>query len=410
MVSVQEYRTTKRACYLTNVSMSVVACLSPLLFVTFREQYGFSYTLLGLLVVVNYVTQLLIDLVFTLFPKYFNLEKTVRSMPLLTFFGFLIYAIMPAIFPSQAYFWIAAGTVVFSVSSGLNEVLASPVIAAIPSDDPEREMSKLHSLYSWGVAAVVVISTVFLKLVGRAHWQLLALLWSILPLYAYLVFRKAPIPHMDATAEKSSGKIKAGAVVLCTVCIFLGGASEMTMTQWASGFVENAIGISKVWGDLLGVAVFAVLAGLGRTLYAKYQFDVINVMLFGMLGATVCYFTAAVSLNPAVSLIACAACGICISMLWPGTIICVGEKLPGAGVAIYALMAAGGDMGASVAPQMVGVLSDHVSVSGLAARLSETLAISAEQIGMRAGLLSATAFPLLGIFVLLAMKRYFKKR
>ena len=84
MILNKEYTLTKYACYITNVSMAAVSNLSPLLFMTFRQMYGISYTLLGLLVVINFSTQLLIDLIFTFFAKHFNIHKTIRVMPLLT--------------------------------------------------------------------------------------------------------------------------------------------------------------------------------------------------------------------------------------------------------------------------------------------------------------------------------------
>lgn len=404
----ENYKVAKYACYITNISMSVVACLSPLLFVTFREMYGISYTLLGLLVVINFSTQLFIDLIFTFFAKRFNIDKTVRVMPFITFAGLLIYGIFPALFPEVAYLGLAIGTFVFSVSAGLNEVLASPLIAAIPSENPEREMSKLHSVYAWGVVGVVIISTVFLKIFGTHNWGYLALLWSLVPLSAFVMLRGEKLPEVSNLNDESKNAkgISAG-VILCFGCIFLGGAAECTMTQWASGFIENAIGIPKLWGDILGVAVFAILLGLGRTMYAKCGKNIIDVMLFGMIGATVCYFVASLSLNPIIALLACIITGICVSMLWPGTIICVGEKIPSASVAVYALMAAGGDMGASVAPQLVGIISDKISLSDFAFKLSEVIHISAEQIGMRAGLLISAAFPLLGIVLVICLKMYF---
>ncbi len=63
----KRYRTVKYACYMTNVSMAAVANLSPLLFLTFREVYGISYSLLGLLVLLNFCTQLAVDLLFSFF-------------------------------------------------------------------------------------------------------------------------------------------------------------------------------------------------------------------------------------------------------------------------------------------------------------------------------------------------------
>ena len=56
-----KYRKTKLACYTTNLCMSIVGNLSPILFLTFRSLYGISFTLLGLLVLINFVTQLIVE-------------------------------------------------------------------------------------------------------------------------------------------------------------------------------------------------------------------------------------------------------------------------------------------------------------------------------------------------------------
>lgn len=60
-------RRTKLTCYFTNLVMSSVFSLPPLLFAAFREMYGISYTLLGTLVLINFCTQLGIDLIFSFF-------------------------------------------------------------------------------------------------------------------------------------------------------------------------------------------------------------------------------------------------------------------------------------------------------------------------------------------------------
>ena len=73
------YKTLKLACYTTNVSMSIVSNLSPLLFLTFRELYGISYSLLGMLVLINFCTQLIIDLIFSFFSKeYFSRRVKIK--------------------------------------------------------------------------------------------------------------------------------------------------------------------------------------------------------------------------------------------------------------------------------------------------------------------------------------------
>ncbi len=403
----EKYKLTKRACYLTGAATAITTNLSPILFLTFREMYDLSFTLLGFLVVINFFTQLLVDLIFTFFTKYFNIPKAVRINPFIMFVGLVLYAVLPTLFPSMAFLWIIMGTVIFSVASGLSEVLLSPIIAAIPSKNPEQEMSKLHSMYAWGVAVVVILSTLFLSAFGNENWMYLALLWSIVPLVAYFMFLKAELPQMEFGEAQKGPKILSKGIILCTLCIFFGGAAECTMAQWASGFIENAIGVPKVYGDVIGVAIFAALLGTGRTLYSKYSKKIINILLFGMIGACVCYFTASLTLSPVVGIVACALTGLFTSMLWPGTLIYVEEKFESVGVAIYALMAAGGDTGASVAPQLLGIISDKFSLTELAAKISVMFNITVEQVGMRAGLFVAGAFPVAGVICILCMKKHF---
>ena len=410
-MSVNKFKRTKYACYYTYLAMSSVFSLPPLLFLTFREMYGISYTLLGTLVLVNFCTQLTIDLIFTFFTKYFNIHKTIKIMPLLTSLGLFIYALTPIFFPQHAYAGLLTGTVIFSVAAGLCEVLLSPLIAAIPSDNPDRDMSFLHSLYAYGVLTVVIISTIFLKIAGSQNWMYLTFFWALLPIISFILFSASPMPDINIsqnTNKASNKNIKYG-LALCTVCIFLGSAAENVMTNWISGYIENSLGISKVVGDILGMAVFAILLGAGRTLYAKYGKNISKILLLGMIGASVCYLAAGFSKNVIVSMTACILTGFCTSMLWPGTLILMEENYPNLGVTAYALMAAGGDLGGSVAPQLMGIVVDTVSVSNFAHNLSNTLSLSAEQIGMKTGMIISSLFPILGIILLIYMIKYFKK-
>ncbi len=405
------YTLTKYGCYFGYISMAVTSSISPLLFLTFRQMYGFTYTMLGLLVVVNFFTQLGMDIIFTVFAKYFNIKKTVRLTPAITALGLIIYAVLPNLFPNAAYFWIVTGTFVFSMACGLSEVFLSPTIATIPSDNPEYEMTKLHSVFAWGSVAVVIFSTLVLKIIGTENWMYLVLVLTAVPICNTVMFAKARIPHMQA--EGAGGKSRKGVklgIFLCVLCVFLGGATECGMSQWMSGFAERVIGIPKVWGDIIGMAGFAVLLGLGRTIYAKYGKNIINVMLIGTACAMVCYICAALSGNPIIGITACAGVGLFTAMLWPGTIIYVGEKFPGIGINMYALIAAGGDMGVAVSPQLVGIISDKFPLTQIAQNISQAVGETPEQIGMRAGILFAAIFPGLGIMVILAMKRYFKNK
>jgi len=298
--------------------------------------------------------------------------------------------------PSYAYIGLVIGTLFFSAASGFGEVLISPVIAAIPAENLEHEMSKLHSVYAWGVVFVVIFSTIFLQIFHPNNWHWLAISLALIPLTSFVLYTKATIPTLE-TPQKVSRVftfMKNKTIWLCVLMIFFGGASEVGMAQWSSSFLEQSLGISKIWGDVFGVAFFAVMLGLGRTLYSKAGRNITKVLLCGIIGATICYGVVAIFDIPLVGVIACALTGLCVSMLWPGSLVVASDRFPDGGVFIYAMMAAGGDLGASIAPQLIGIVTDISSVW-----------LSSEQLGMKFGMFVGMLFPLMGIPIIFHMHK-----
>ncbi len=406
------YSRVKYACYASNITMAVVGSLPPVLFLLFRNLYGISFTLLGTLVLINFLTQLGIDLIFSFFSHKFNIVLTVKITPVIAAVGLTLFALAPTLFPNAVYAGLVLGTFIFAASSGLAEVLLSSVVGAIPSENPDKEMSKLHSIYAWGVVGVIIIATLYLFLFDHKYWQWLALGLALVPLVSFALFLRAKFPKME-TPEKATGALalmKSKALWLCVFGIFLGGASEVSMAQWSSGYLEQALKVKKVWGDVFGVAGFGFMLGLGRTMYAKKGKNIERVLFLSALGAFVCYVVAILSNVAIIGLLACAVTGFCTAMLWPGSLIVAAEKMPTAGVFMYAMMAAGGDLGASTAPQLVGAVTDAVAESGWGANLANTLHLSIEQLSMKAGMAVGAIFPLLAIFVFLRIWKTKKKQ
>ncbi len=398
-------------CYISNVCMAIVANLSPLLFVTFQSVYGINYTLLGLLIFINFSTQLLVDVIFSFFSQKFNIEKTVKTMPLLTIIGLATYAVVPLLFPNLAYFGLLVGTIIASASSGLAEVLVSPVVAAIPSDNKERALSILHAMYAWGVVGTVLFSTAFIFVFGAEKWYMLALLFLLLPIISFLLFLGTKFPEM-ASHEKSESVFalfKNKYLVLCIVAIFLGGASEVVIAQWSSGFFEQALQLPKIYGDVFGVATFALTMGIGRSLYGKIGSNIHKTMTLGAVLTTLCYIVIVVSDITIISLVACTLAGFGVAMLWPGSLVLATDEFPQGGVAIFALMAVGGDMGAAVVPQFVGIIADFASSNAEMLKLASYFNFTTEQFALKSALLVATLIPLISIFVYLKAWRISRK-
>lgn len=396
-----EFSRVKYACYMANVTMSAIANLTPVLLLTFHNIYNLSFSLLAVLVVVNFCTQLGIDLIFSFYSHKFNIEKTVKLIPLISAFGLMVYAVLPVISPKFAYLGLLIGTFIFAFSGGLGEVLISPVIAGIPAKNPEREMSKLHSIYAWDVVFVVIISSVLLLVLGSENWYIIPLFFAVVPIISALLFCKAKMPKI-VTPERTSNVvtlIKQKGFILCFLGIFFGGAAECTMAQWSSGYLEYSFSIPKITGDILGVALFSVMLGLGRTLYSKYGKNITKTLRFCAFLAVCCYVTAAVSNVAIVGLISCAMTGLFVSMLWPGSLIAATEKLGTESVALFALMAAGGDLGASIGTQLIGTVTDTVSKNPYIVSLANELAMSPQKIGMKIGFLIAAIFPLIAFII-----------
>ena len=269
---------------------------------------------------------------------------------------------------------------------------------------------KHYALSLFLVLAIIITNFfVYYTSVCNPYWQWLVFIFLLIPAASALLFAGSEIPDMG-TPEQASGVAKLlrnSGVWLCFFAIFLGGATECNMAQWASSYIEKVLGIPKVWGDLLGVAMFSVMLGLGRSLYAKIGKNVERVLTLGAVGAAACYTVAGLSNVPWLGLIACALTGFCASMLWPGNLVVASNRFPQGGVFIYALMAAGGDLGASVAPQLVGVITDAVIASPKAAAFAQSLQLLPEQLGMKIGMLFGALFPLVGIFLYL---RFWKSK
>ena len=101
---------------------------------------------------------------------------------------------------------------------------------------------------------------------------------------------------------------------------------------------------------------------------------------------------------------------LCTSMLWPGTLIVASDRFPAGGVFVFAVMAAGGDLGAAIGPQLVGIVTDAAIAHPLAQQFAEQLSLAPEQLGMKLGMLLGMIFPLIGIFVYAHIWKNAKKK
>lgn len=393
------YRGTLFTCCFSNFFQAVGASFA-ILFVPLHNLYGLSYTDFGILVSVNFVTQVVSDLVFSKPVERYGFRPFAVAAPLVSAAGLGLFAAAPVLFPNSAMTGFLLGMFLYAAAGGLQELLLSPIIDALPIEEKKKAgtMSMLHSFFAWGQIAVVLVTTGLLALIGQARWQWIILLWLLPPMISAALFCKVPL------CVKSPGEsplpvralLRSHTFHLVLLAIIFGGAAEVTMSQWASAFLEKGLQLPKLAGDVWGVCFFSLMLAAGRSLHAAvgHRISIHTLLMGGSLLAAVLYVVCAVTPYPVIGLFACGMTGLCVSLLWPGSIIIASKRIPAAGAAMFALMSAGGDVGASLGSFCVGRAADVVKESGWV-----LLGASGDAAGLRAGLLLAALFPLACFFV-----------
>ena len=385
------YRHTISACFIGYIVQAILNNFAPLLFLTFQSSYRIPLTQITMLVTVNFGVQLLVDLLSAGFVDKIGYRASMGIAHLTSALGLVLLAFLPELLPAP-FFGLLIAVIVYAVGGGLLEVLVSPIVESCPTDNKAKTMSLLHSFYCWGHVGVVLISTDFFAVFGIGNWKILAVLWAVVPFLNFFLFLRVPIAPLVPEGEKG---LRLGELVRMRLfwVLFLmmmgAGASEQAVSQWASTFAEQGLGVSKTVGDLAGPMAFAVCMGLSRAFYGK-RGDRIDLDRFMAASGVLCvasYLLISLVPVPALGLAGCALCGLSVGIMWPGTFSKAAATLRGGGTALFALLALAGDLGCSGGPTLAGM------VSGAAGN------------DLHAGILAAVVFPVLLLLGLALLRR-----
>lgn len=409
MEKTQNFKSTVFACYRGYITQGIVNNLSPLFFVLFQNKFGISYSLISALILCNFVTQVITDMLSVKYVDRIGYRKSAVIAHALAFLGLVMQGTLPNMLPAP-YVGLVLATIVNGVGGGLIEVIISPIVDSCPGDAKASAMSLLHSFYCWGQVGVVLITTLLLRLIGEDLWFILPILWSLLPLYN--LFRFLKVPLMPTVPEEEKAPLKTlftSKVFLVALLLMLcAGASELAMSQWSSLFAERALGVTKVLGDLLGPCLFAVFMGIGRTIYGVWgeKIHLTGAMVFCAALCILCYLGTALFENPWLSLLSCALCGFSVSLMWPGTFSLTSAAYPKGGTSMFGVLAVLGDVGCSVGPALMGAVSG--AVSGNAKIAASFPSLTADQLGLKSGMLFSAVFPAFILIGVLLLTRFHK--
>lgn len=355
------YEHTIHASYVGYITQAIVNNFAPLLFLTFAAGFRLSLDKITFITTMNFLIQLSVDLLSARLVDKIGWRVCIVGGHLCASVGLVGLAVFPLLLPSP-YAGILLAVAFYAVGGGVIEVLVSPIVEACPTKKKEAAMSLLHSFYCWGYMGVVLVSAAFFYLFGVQKWGLLSCLWAIVPLCNALYFVLVPLyPIVSENQTRLSiRQLVSDKVFWLIVAVMVcAGASELAVSQWASAFAEQSLGLSKAAGDLAGPCAFAAFQGLSRVLYgaAPGRLPLKKVMLGSAVLCIACYALMVWAPYPVFSLVGCALCGFAVGIFWPGTFSIAACNLPGGGTAMYAFLALAGDIGCSVGPTVVGLVA-----------------------------------------------------
>lgn len=383
------YKYTLAASYIGYITQAVVNNLVPLLFVTFSQQFGISIVEISMLIVMNFGVQIAVDVMAAAFIDKIGFKRGAVLAHICAAIGLAGLGIFPFLI-NPPIIGIIISVVFSAVGGGLCEVVISPVVESLPLENKAANMSILHSFYSWGQMAVVLLSTLYFTLFGISNWHVLAILWAVIPALNALLFVFVPVYALCEPEEKTKfiTLITSPVFLLFFLLMFCAGSAELSMSQWASYFAEQGLHVSKTVGDLLGPCAFAFTMGLARVFHGKlekrFSLQTLLAMSSGM--CVITYLLAALSPYPVLSLFGCAFCGMSVGMMWPGVISLAAKKYKKGGGSMFAILAIGGDLGCTFGPWLVGIISN---ASG----------------HLQTGLLFAIIFPMIMLFGCLKLRK-----
>ena len=384
------FKYTVIACYIAYLTQALVINFTPLLYITFQTELGLSLSQISLLIAINFGTQMVTDLCSSPIVEHIGHRAAVVLAHIFCSAGMIGLAVLPPIMEND-FLAIIIPTVICGVGGGLIEVMVSPIMEACPTERKSAQMSLLHSFYCWGQAGVVLISTLFFAIFGLEYWPVFSCLWALIPMCDIFLFLFVPINDLVREGEGETRRQLLSHPTFWAMMglMFCAGASEITMSQWASGFAEAGLGVPKAIGDLLGPCLFALLMGLSRILSAVLS-DRVSLNRLMRVSCILCilsYLIAIFAPHPIIALLGCGLCGLSVGAMWPGIFSLSAEHIPLGGFPMFAILAFCGDLGCTTGPTVAGQIA--VACQG----------------DLKAAFLFALIFPACALAILLALRR-----
>lgn len=260
---------------------------------------------------------------------------------------------------APSYTWLAITVFFLGMGAGVLDMVLSPVVAALNPKRRAAAMNWLHSFFCVGAVVTILAGTLALKM--GYGWRTACLIMMPLPLGLMVAFAPLRFPALSLEGGRLGLRtlLKKGWFLVAMMAIFLGGATELGMSQWLPAYAETSLGY-PVWVGGSALLFFSLAMALGRMGVAAIgtRWNPFMVMAWGCGLSVFLFLIGSFFPVPGVALTACILVGLTGSCLWPTMLAVTADRYPDGGATMYGALAALGNMGGIFMPWVVGWIAD----------------------------------------------------
>ena len=362
-ISSNQHRHALYACYGAMICLAMALNFLPVYLTTFSQTFGASAGLtteqLGRIPAIMFLS--FIIAILATGPLADRYEARV-----FIFFGLATTTVgLGAVAVAPSYTLLLFAVALMGFGAGVLDMILSPLVAALQPERRSAAMNWLHSFFCIGAVSALLLASVALK--WDISWRMVALGLMVAPIVTFVIFLRLPLPaliHEDRQRESMPTLFKQPYFIACLIAIFLGGATEMGLSQWLPTYAEQGLGYSKEAGGL-ALAGFSIGMAIGRIAAAMLheRIPAIPLMMGCCVVTIVLFVVISLAPTPAIALAAAIGAGVSGSCLWPTMLAITADAYPQGGATMFAVLTAFGNAGCSLIPWLVGIISEQSNLS-----------------------------------------------
>ena len=355
--SASKNRQALYVCYAAMMCLAMALNFLPVYLTTFGDTFGGQSGLtaeqLGRIPAVMFLSFIIAILITGPLADRGDAKLIITFGLIVTLIGLGLVALAPS------YTFLLFAVAIMGFGAGVLDMILSPMVVALQPDRRSVAMNWLHSYFCMGAVGAVLIASMALK--WDISWRIVALGIMIAPFVTFLLFLKLTLPPLiqeGGQRESIPKLVRQPYFIACLIAIFLGGATEMGLSQWLPTYAEQGLGYSKEVGGF-ALAGFSVGMVFGRMAAALLQERIppISLMLGCCAVTVVLFMVVSFPPSPAIGLAAAVVAGFTGSCLWPTMLAIAADAYPQGGATMFAVLTAFGNAGCSLVPWLVGLIT-----------------------------------------------------